>query len=90
MLPTILESDHLRLTAVSLDWFSFNISHFSQEELTRRLHNYELEESGSTILCLDYRHNGIGSNSCGPELFEQYRLEDATICFVIGIYPEHK
>ena len=86
----ILESDHLRLTAVSLDWFSFNISHFSQEELTRRLHNYELEESGSTILCLDYRHNGIGSNSCGPELFEQYRLEDATICFVIGIYPEHK
>lgn len=23
---------------------------------------------GSTVLCLDYRQAGIGSNSCGPEL----------------------
>lgn len=86
----ILESDHLRLNIVSPERFSFNASHFSQEELTRKNHNYELVESGSTILCLDYRHNGIGSNSCGPELFAPYRLDEETISFVIGIYPEHK
>ena len=86
----VLECDQLRLTAFGSEQFSFNASHFTQEELTRKPHNYELEESGSTVLCLDYRHNGIGSNSCGPVLFEQYRLQEECICFNIGIYPEHK
>lgn len=86
----ILESNQLRVTAFSSDRFSFNASHFTQEELTKKAHNYELEESGSTVLCLDYRHNGIGSNSCGPMLFEKYRLQEETICFNLGIYPECK
>lgn len=52
----------------------FNASYYTQEELTSKLHNFELEKSGSTVLCLDYAQSGIGSNSCGPELIEKYRL----------------
>lgn len=85
-----LESDTLRITAVGPEGFSFNASHYTQEELTQKAHNYELEECGSTVLCLDYRHNGIGSNSCGPELMKQYRLDDETIDFTIRIIPELK
>lgn len=55
--------------------FSFNASYYTQEELTRKAHNFELEECGSTVLCLDARQSGIGSNSCGPELIEKYRLD---------------
>ena len=44
----------------------------SQEELARKAHHFELEKSGSTIVCLDYAQNGIGSNSCGPKLRKQY------------------
>lgn len=69
---------------------SFNASHYTQEELTNKGHNFELEESGSTVLCLDYKHNGIGSNSCGPELMEKYRLTDETIDFSIRLIPESK
>ena len=58
--------------------------------MTEKNHNYELEECGSTVLCLDYRHNGIGSNSCGPDLMKQYRLDDAVIDFTIRIIPEMK
>jgi beta-galactosidase len=85
-----LESDGLRIFAVSSCQFSFNASHYTQEELTRKSHNYELDESGCTILCLDYRHNGIGSNSCGPELLEKYRLDEETIDFSMTIIPESK
>ena len=78
------------MTVVSTEGFSFNASHYTQEELTNKAHNFELEESGSTVLCLDYKHNGIGSNSCGPELMEKYRLSDETIDFSIRLIPESK
>jgi len=59
----------------SPDGLSFNASHFTQEELTTKKHNFELEESGMTVLCIDCRQSGIGSNSCGPALREKYRLD---------------
>ena len=86
----VLESDDLRMTIVSTEGFSFNASHYTQEELTEKGHNFELEKSGSTVLCLDYKQNGIGSNSCGPELMEKYRLTDETIDFSIRLIPESK
>ena len=56
--------------------FSFNASHYTQEELTKKQHSFELEKSGFTVLCIDERQSGIGSNSCGPMLQEKYRLGD--------------
>ena len=56
--------------------FSFNVSRFTQEELTRKAHNFELEPCGDTVFCLDYRQNGIGSNSCGPELNPRYAMPE--------------
>lgn len=56
--------------------FSMNASPYTAEELTNAAHNYELPESGKSVLCIDYRQNGIGSNSCGPELDEKYRFDE--------------
>lgn len=56
--------------------FSMNISPYSQEELGSKKHQYDLEKSGSTILCVDYKMSGVGSNSCGPALKAQYRLNE--------------
>lgn len=55
--------------------FCFNVSAYTQEELTEKKHNFELQPSNYTVLCVDYAQNGIGSNSCGPELLEKYRLD---------------
>ena len=85
-----LESDTLRLTAAAQETFSFNASRYTQEELTHKAHNYELTESDSTVLCLDYRQNGIGSGSCGPELLPRYRLDEENIAFTIRLIPEIK
>ena len=54
--------------------FSFNASEYTQEELAARAHNYELEKCGCSVICVDYQMAGVGSNSCGPELMEKYRL----------------
>jgi beta-galactosidase len=67
--------------------FSFNTSHYTQEELTRAAHNFELTPCNDTILCLDYRQSGIGSNSCGPALMDKYRLNDETFVFAFHIEP---
>ena len=56
--------------------FSFNISRFTQEELAEKAHNFELVPSGKTVFCLDYRQNGIGSNSCGPKLDKHYAMPE--------------
>ena len=63
------------ITATSGKEFSFNASVYTQEELTDKMHNFELEPSGHTVLCLDYAQNGIGSDSCGQDVLPQYRLK---------------
>ena len=63
------------------DGFSFNVSEYTQEELESKKHNFELEKSGMTVLCIDYRNSGVGSNSCGPALQEQYRFNEREFSF---------
>lgn len=55
--------------------FSFNASEYTQEELSSARHNFELKKCGSSVICVDCKMAGVGSNSCGPELKEKYRLE---------------
>ncbi|MBQ2953542.1 MAG: beta-galactosidase, partial [Clostridia bacterium] len=54
--------------------FSFSASPYTQEELTKKKHNFELEKCDATVLCVDAYQSGIGSNSCGPALAEAYRV----------------
>lgn len=69
------------ITVVGEQPFSFNASRYTQEELERASHNFELVEVDSTVLCIDYALNGIGSNSCGPVVLEQYRFDNAAFRF---------
>ena len=67
--------------------FSFNASRYTQEELETKPHNYELSACGSTVLCLDYRQNGIGSASCGTTLMKKYELNEKEIEFIVRLVP---
>ena len=67
--------------------FSFNASYYTQEELEKKTHNYELIESDSVVFCVDYALNGIGSNSCGPVVLEQYRFDDVLFRFKFTLIP---
>ena len=67
--------------------FSFNASYYTQEELEKKTHNYELTESDSVVFCVDYALNGIGSNSCGPVVLDQYRFDDVLFRFQFTLVP---
>ncbi len=66
--------------------FSFNASPYTEEELTSKAHNYELNTSGYTVVCIDAFQNGIGSNSCGPKLLPRFE-SPAKIDFVCKLLP---
>jgi len=70
--------------------FSLNAAHYTPEDLTVAAHSHELQKRKETIVHLDYKMSGVGSNSCGPELLNQYRLEEKTFVFELGIVPVFK
>jgi beta-galactosidase len=67
--------------------FSFNCSHFTPEMLTKTAHDFELEPLDETVVNIDYRHNGIGSNSCGPWLRDMWQLKEKSFSFSFRLLP---
>mgnify|MGYP000249722106 CR=1 FL=1 len=80
-----VSNDKMTLSAAGKKTIAFNASEYTQEELTNKKHGYELEKCGSTVLCIDYSQNGIGSNSCGPVLSEKYQLNEEKFTFDVKL-----
>lgn len=80
-----ISSKQLTLSVSGEKAIAFNASIYMQEELTAKKHSYELENCGSTVLCIDYARNGIGSNSCGPVLSEKYQLNEENFTFEVTL-----
>ena len=72
-----VDNGDLALTAEAATSFDFSVSNYTDEELASKRHNYELEAADVVTLHIDYKNSGVGSNSCGPALLPQYRLEEA-------------
>lgn len=73
------------ITFKSKKAFSFNASRYTQEELMDKRHNYELEKSDYSVVCIDYKMSGVGSNSCGPTLFDHYQFLEKQFNFELFI-----
>lgn len=69
------------LSFTTNDTFEIQVSRFSTEMLTRAAHTDELRENGLMNVRIDYKNSGIGSNSCGPDLLEKYRLCEKSFSF---------
>ncbi|MDY2826534.1 MAG: glycoside hydrolase family 2 TIM barrel-domain containing protein [Eubacteriales bacterium] len=69
--------------------FSFNCAHFTAHDLTVARHDFELVPRKETVVNLDYRQNGIGSNSCGPVLPESLSFNEKAFTFEFRLLPAH-
>ncbi|MBP3309133.1 MAG: DUF4981 domain-containing protein [Clostridia bacterium] len=69
------------------DAFSFTAQHYTPMSLTHTRHDYELVKDKETTVIIDYRNAGIGTNSCGPELLPEYRIDEKEINFEFSILP---
>lgn len=63
-----------------------NIANYTDESLEKAQHPFEIEKSNDVIIHLDYRHSGLGSNSCGEEQLEEnkVKLQDFSMAFTIS------
>lgn len=55
--------------------FSFTAHDYTDQALDAAQHTFELKPMDLTVLSLDYRQGGLGSNICGPEPQEKYQLK---------------
>ena len=69
------------------DSFSSNAQHFTPQLLRETKHDYELQPMKETVLSLDYKHSGVGSGSCGPDLADEYRAADKRFDFTFKLLP---
>ena len=65
----------------------FNVSHFTAEDLYAAKHTTDLKARPETILYLDAAHRGLGTNSCGPDALERYRVPAGrhTLAFTLHV-----
>lgn len=75
-----------KFAAVSESTFDMHVSAYEMDELITKKHNYELIQSEYTVCSTDYLMSGVGSNSCGPQLLEQYRLDDVEFDWKMKYY----
>ncbi len=59
----------------------FSALHFYPKTLEHAAHRLQLQPDNATVLLVNYRVGGIGSNSCGPSLHEKDQLREHTMHF---------
>ena len=75
------------LEFLSDDTMEIQVSKYSTAALLKAEHTDELIPDGKTHLRIDYKVSGLGSNSCGPDLEEEYRLSEKKIHFSFTVRP---
>lgn len=67
----------------------FSAHLYTIQDLEAAKHTHELGERDFITLHLDYRQNGLGSNSCGPAQLPPYVLKPEPFNFSMRLQPFH-
>jgi beta-galactosidase len=70
-----LDNGHAGLHVAARGLLEFTASHFTAHDLYAANHTYDLKPRPETILSLDLHQRGLGTQSCGPDALEPYRLK---------------
>lgn len=64
-----------------------NLANHTDESMEKATHPFEIQQSDDVIIHLDYLHSGLGSNSCGEEQLEEYKVkrQDFQMSFTMQI-----
>jgi beta-galactosidase len=84
---SLTDPDGSGLLITAPDTMEFSVSRFSAMQMYRARHTNELEPEGRIFLHLDYRQRGLGTNSCGPDTLEKYRIKSGKYSFRYILCP---
>jgi beta-galactosidase len=66
----------------------FSTSHYTAHDLQAAHHTYDLQPRPEVVLNLDYRQSGLGTQSCGPGVLEQYTLKPGRYEWAYVLAPQ--
>ncbi|HZJ56632.1 MAG TPA: beta-galactosidase subunit alpha [Clostridia bacterium] len=78
------------LLAVGLPQLDFSAHRFTAEDLENAKHTCDLVPRDEITLNLDYKHNGLGTASCGPGQLPEYQLKPEAFTFALRLTPYSK
>lgn len=67
--------------------FNFNALHYTSNDLDQAPYTTSLKRRDETIIHIDYKQTGIGSNSCGPGLFSKYQFNEKEFSYEFILKP---
>lgn len=67
--------------------FDFALSRYTASDLEQAQHPHELKECGGVMFRIDDDHYGLGSASCGPDTWDEYKLETRDFDFTVTLEP---
>lgn len=78
----------LGLMAVANEKFDFSASYYEDRDLELAKHTIDLNKRDYIVLNIDYKQNGIGTNSCGQNQLDKYRckFEKFKLGFKLSVY----
>lgn len=65
--------------------FGFNATHYSAEDLYAARHTIDLTPREETLLYLDLFQRGLGTQSCGPDALEHYRIKAGKYSWTVAL-----
>lgn len=82
-----LESPDNAVLFKAKDTFDFTVHNYTKEALEKARHCNEIQTADQTILNIDYRQNGLGSESCGQAQLPPYLLKPEPFELTFEIVP---
>ena len=67
--------------------FTFSALHYTAADLTAAAFDRDLTPRRETVVNVDYKTAGIGSNSCGPELAKEFRFDEREFRYSFTLKP---
>ncbi|MFF0830216.1 beta-galactosidase subunit alpha [Brevibacillus sp. NPDC003359] len=87
---SITDQRGIGLFAIGQPTLEFSALHYDTDDLEQAKHTTDLVKREYVTLHLDYRQNGLGSNSCGPKQSEQHALRPEEFFFQMRLTPFSK
>lgn len=75
------------LFAAGLPQLEFSAHRYTADDFEQAKHVTDLVQRDFVTLNLDYRQNGLGSNSCGPAQLPAYELTPHAFTFAVKLQP---
>lgn len=72
---------------IAEDNLNFSAHYYTTEDIEKAKHRTDLKKRDLITLNIDYKHHGLGSNSCGPVPLPQHSLKPRDFTFNISWKP---